>query len=187
MVQKSRRPGLSHVAASRLVRRRDATFRAIVGIRTPLLLQCRATSKRRATQRAILGTEAHASPDTAAPGSADATQEAAQEPAHGLSWLQLRRVRDPVPGRVGARRLHAVARLQGYSRLREPRQVRASRDDAHPCARRRAHRRVRTRAAHLRADQHHSETCDQRVPFGRGQAVLRARRPRFARHRPGAV
>ena len=72
---------------------------------------------------------------------------------------------------VGRRGLPAVEGVEGSAGLREPRQVRAAGDDAHPCARRRADRRVRARAAHLRADQHHSEARHRRLPFGRGQAA----------------
>ena len=80
-------------------------------------------------------------------------------------------------------RLFRVEGVAGPARLREPRQVRAAGDDAHPRARRQPDGRVRARAAHLRADQRHAEARDRRLPVGRGQALLRARRARFHRHR----
>ncbi len=77
--------------------------------------------------------------------------------------------------------------VEGPAVLREPGQLRAAGDDAHPRARRLADRRVRPRAAHLRADQHHPENGAWRVPVGRGPTLLRAWRPRLRRHRPRSV
>ena len=53
-------------------------------------------------------------------------------------------------------------------------------------ARRQPDGRVRARAAHLRADQRDPQAGDRSLPVGRGQALLRARRPRLHRHRPRA-
>ena len=100
-----------------------------------------------------------------------------------LPRLWICRCRRRVHLRLGRRRLHAVEDLAGSSRLREPRQIRAAGDDAHPCAQRRADRRVRTRAAHLRADQHDSETRHRRLPVSRGPPLLRAWRRRLPGHR----
>ena len=86
----------------------------------------------------------------------------------------------------GGRRRGRLLRVEGLARsarLREPRQVRAAGHDAHPRARRQPDGRVRARAAHLRADQRHPQAGDRRLPVGRGQALLRARRPRLHRHR----
>ena len=84
---------------------------------------------------------------------------------------------------AGGGRLLRVEGLARSARLREPRQVRAAGDDAHPCARRQPDGRVRARAAHLRADQRDAEAGHRRLPVGGGQALLRARRSRFHRHR----
>ena len=73
---------------------------------------------------------------------------------------------------------------QGPARLREPRQVRAAGDDAHP----RARRRLMAEYARERRIFVPINTVPQAghrgLPVGRGQALLRARRPRFHRHRP---
>ena len=84
---------------------------------------------------------------------------------------------------AGRGRLLRVEGLARSARLREPRQVRAAGDDAHPRARRQPDGRVRARAAHLRADQRRAEAGHRRLPVGRGQALLRARRSRLHRHR----
>ena len=118
-------------------------------------------------------------PPPVAPRKTAAAQLAA-EPAR----LRLCLRRGDVPGGLGRGRLLRVEGLARPARLREPRQVRAAGHDAHPRARRQPDGRVRPRAAHLRADQRRAQAGDRRLPVGRGQALLRARRPRLHRHRP---
>ena len=123
-------------------------------------------------------------PSPSTPRAATAPAQAAQELAAELPRLRLRGCRRRVRRGVGRGRLHAVEDLAGSAGLRESGQVRAARDDAHPRAQRLADRRVRARAAHLRADQHDPEARHRRLPVGRGQALLRARRRRLPGHRP---
>ena len=136
----------------------------------------------RRPHRPINGIEADALPQPSATA-AHAQAQAASKPSLELPRLWICGACRWVPRPLGGRRLLAVEGLEGPPRLREPREVRAAGDDAHPRAQRRAHRRVRARAAHLRADQHDPQAPHRGVPFGRGPALLRTRRRRFPGHR----
>ena len=86
-----------------------------------------------------------------------------------------------VPGRRGRRRADLVF-LQGPAGLFAASGLRAAGDDARARRRRRAARRIFQGAPALSADPGDAETRHQRLPRGRGQEFLRARRHRLHRH-----
>ena len=98
--------------------------------------------------------------------------------------LDLRGRHRAVPGRRRGRGRPVLAFLQGPAGLFAAAGLRAAGDDPRARHRRRAGRRVRPRAAALSADPGGPEAGHQRLPRGRGQELLRARRPRLQRHRP---
>ena len=100
-----------------------------------------------------------------------------------LLGLPVRGRHHPVPGRRRRGGRPAVALLQGPARLFAAAGLRAAGDDAGACRRRIAAGRICARAAALHSDPGGAEARDQRLRRGRGQELLRARRPRFQRHR----
>ena len=82
----------------------------------------------------------------------------------------------------GRRRGRDLVFLQGLARLFAASGLRAAGDDARACVRRCAARRVFQGAAALSADPGDAKARHQRVPRGRGQELLRARRHRLHRH-----
>ena len=133
--------------------------------------------------RPINGIEADARPIHPPSQPPHAQAQAAQEPAPELPGLRLCGARAWCSSPARPAPATCCGRLEGSARLREPRQVRAAGDDAHPRARRRADRRVRARAAHLRADQHDPEARDRAPSCRPRTALLRARRRRLPGHR----
>ena len=105
------------------------------------------------------------------------------ETAAALLRLPVRGRNDRVPGRRRRGRRPALAFLQGPAGLFAVAGLRAAGDDARARRRRLAGRRIRHPAPALHPDPGRAEDGDQRLPRGRGQELLRARRARLHRHR----
>ena len=99
-----------------------------------------------------------------------------------FTGFPVRRRNRGVPGRRRRRGRADLALLQGLAGLFAASGLRAAGDDARPCGGRRAARRIFQGTAAVSADPGGSEAGHQRVPGGRGQELLRARRHRLFRH-----